>query len=182
MYLTYAEHLRTKQIADTLSSVRAVAVVLPPELRDDEGVLSAKEVSLIARLGTGVALTGVAKAALDVVDEVAAAPFLEQMVRLRREVGDPQDSPALFRVKFVRAKAVEIILCLSDRFREMAAAKKVMGDVAGAHACGRTEGILTRVVLEGAKGRTALRSKIASLGGKIEREVEVFNEIVRTTA
>lgn len=78
MYLTYTEHLRTKQIADTLSSVRAVAVVLPQELKDDEGVLSAKEVSLIARLGTGVALTGVAKAALDVVDEVAAAPFLEQ--------------------------------------------------------------------------------------------------------
>ncbi len=41
---------------------------------------------------------------------------------------------------------------------------------------------LTRAVPEGAKGRTALRAKIASLGGKIEREVEVFNEIVRTTA
>ena len=120
------------QVAATLGTVRTFSVQLPKELLGG-GDLPDGHVSLLARLGTGVAITGVTTAAIDIVERAETARFMSELERLRVAVaGVPAP---LLRVKFVRAKAVESVMRLVDRFRELAAGRQAMAEDAGAVGC-----------------------------------------------
>ena len=133
MCLSLVEHLRMVQVAAMLGTVRTVPVQLPQEMLG--GDLPEGHVSLLARLGTGVAITGVTTAAIDIVERAENARFMSELERLRVAVaGVP---PPLLRVKFVRAKAVESVMRLVDRFRELAAGRQAMAEDAGKYVASR---------------------------------------------
>lgn len=128
--LSFVEHLRARQFAGEMTAVAAVASTLPAELDDDLCPLSVEDVAFIAQLGTGVVVAGAAVAALHVVHRAESDAFSAELERLRCAV-PVECSAGVLRLRFVRAKAVEVVLILGERFRDMEADSHAVKRIAG---------------------------------------------------